>query len=100
MKGVPGRSHDVLSEVVDNLDLGCPSVRPVEDDTPLAVIRMEWKPFPFRGPIVLCQSYRNPALLAKMGGALLLMSGGAALDTRPRRSRGAFLSYPFGGRRQ
>jgi hypothetical protein len=55
---------------------------------------------PLHGPIMLWPSCRNPALLAKMVGTLELMSGGAALDTRPRRSRGAFLSCPFGGRRR
>jgi alkanesulfonate monooxygenase SsuD/methylene tetrahydromethanopterin reductase-like flavin-dependent oxidoreductase (luciferase family) len=43
--------------------------------TGLSYLAGKFKSYDF-GPIVLCQSYRNPALLAKMAATFQLMSGG------------------------
>lgn len=43
--------------------------------TVLSTLAARWPQFEV-GPMVMCQSYRNPALLAKMGATLQLFSGG------------------------
>ncbi len=50
----------------------------VECWTTLTFLAARYPQLPW-GPIVLCQSYRNPALLAKMGATLQFLSGGRFL---------------------
>src|SRR5258708_8064621 len=47
----------------------------LENFTTLCYLAAEYPQFNI-GPLVLCQSYRNPALLAKMAANLQILSGG------------------------
>lgn len=89
----PGPDKGKISKYMDDLDLALPQLAGhvdglwmsdhfIWDDDPcyeawtvMSYLAARWPQYRI-GSIVLCQSYRNPALLAKMGATLQTLSGG------------------------
>ena len=89
----PGPDKGKISKYMDDLDVALPQLAGhvdslwmsdhfIWDDDPcyeawtvMCYLAARWPQYRI-GSIVLCQSYRNPALLAKMGATLQSLSGG------------------------